>query len=125
MKHFYLSLTVCSIVFNLLVLSQNALKAYPATDSLKTDSLQKVNLPILSGNSAWTNRRIIQNERQLVAATPEQLMAGQMAGVHVIETNGAPGGVFSVQVRGAAAHIMPWKTPGHPTVPTIIFQARA
>lgn len=103
MKHFYPSFTVCSILFNLLVLSQNLLQAQPAPDSLKADSIQKASLPILSGNSAWTSRRIIQNEQKLIAATPEQLLAGQMAGVRVIETNGAPGGVFSVQIRGAAA----------------------
>ena len=103
MKHFYISLTVYSILLNLLVLFPNVLQAGFVADSLKTDSLQKNNLPMLSGNSVWTSRRIIQNEQKLVAATPEQLMAGQMAGVRVIETNGAPGGDFSVQLRGAAA----------------------
>lgn len=103
MKHFYISLTVYSILLNLLVLSPNVLQAGFVADSLKTDSLQKNNLPMLSVNSVWTGRRIIQNEQKLVAATPEQLMAGQMAGVRVIETNGAPGGDFSVQLRGAAA----------------------
>lgn len=102
MKHFYPSLTSCIVLFNLLVLFPNALQAQ-SSDSLKADSSQNVSFPILSGNSAWTSRRIIQNEQKLVAATPEQLMVGQMAGVRVIETNGAPGGVFSVQIRGAAA----------------------
>ncbi|SEJ43482.1 TonB-dependent outer membrane receptor, SusC/RagA subfamily, signature region [Dyadobacter sp. SG02] len=102
MKHFYPSLTVCSILFSLLIFCRNALQAQSA-DSLKSDSSKNVSFPIISGNSAWTSRRIIQNDQKLVAGTPEQLMAGQMAGVRVIETNGAPGGVFSVQVRGAAA----------------------
>jgi len=102
MKYFYPSLTACSILINLLIFSQNTLQAQSA-DSLKVDSSQNVRFPILSGNSAWTNRRVIQHDRKIVAATPEQLMAGQMAGVRVIETNGAPGGVFSVHVRGSAA----------------------
>lgn len=103
MKHFYRSLSVCGILFNLLVLSPNTLQAHSAADSLKTDSLKKVTFPLLSGNSVWAGRRVIENQNRLVAATPEQLMAGQMAGVRVIETNGAPGGDFSVQIRGAAA----------------------
>ncbi len=102
MKHFYPSLAVGSLLFNLFIFTQNPLQAQSA-DSLKADSSKNVSFPILSGNSAWTGRRVIRNEQKLVAATPEQLMAGQMAGVRVIETNGAPGGVFSVQVRGVAA----------------------
>jgi TonB-dependent SusC/RagA subfamily outer membrane receptor len=89
------------LFFTFLAISYVNAQSFPG-DSSGRDSVKAFSIDVLSDNSPWAGRRIIHNGQKLVAATPEQLIAGQMAGVRGTETNGAPGGDFSVRVRGTS-----------------------
>jgi TonB-linked SusC/RagA family outer membrane protein len=74
------------------------------TDSLTDSNVSVTYNPFLYNNSPYRNFGIVENKPTgVIYGTPEQIFAGRIAGVQVMETTGAPGGEFSVRLRGASA----------------------
>jgi TonB-dependent SusC/RagA subfamily outer membrane receptor len=79
------------------VSSVKSLSAPGQRPTAKQDSTRKDSL-----RSLIFNNTIPVNTANTPVNTPEQLFAGRVAGVQVMETNGGPGGEFAVTIRGVA-----------------------
>lgn len=73
-----------------------SLEPFPSKPFAKQDSSRQD-----SAKSVFTNQ-IPVNSLNTPVNTPEQLFAGRVAGVQVMETNGGPGGEFAVTIRGVS-----------------------
>jgi|GEM_PF-6162223 len=102
-KRFFVCIS--SLFLTFLIKERLHAQATSDKDSLSLDSLIWNSPATTFNNSPWKKAGIVKNDerRGVPYETPEQLFAGRVAGVQVMETNGSPGGEFSVRVRGTGS----------------------
>ena len=100
MSKFLRCLLVTASILPLSSANSFSLPAFGPNELVRQDSTRHDSL-----KSAIFNNKIPVNTLNTPINTPEQLFAGRVAGVQVMETNGGPAGEFAVTIRGATTMV--------------------